>query len=129
MIRRPPRSTLFPYTTLFRSVFDLVREANVAVDKGEFRQGEVPTVLELLATFDRVFAVVQDSDGEKLRALGYGGPDSGPDDAEVDRLVAERNAAKKKRDFAAADRIRKELADRGIILEDAKDGSVRWKRK
>jgi len=111
------------------AVFDLVREANVAVDKGEFRQGEVPTVLEFLATFDRVFAVVQDSDGEKLRALGYGSADGGPDDAEVDRLVAERNAAKKKRDFAAADRIRKELADRGIIIEDAKDGSVRWKRK
>ena len=30
---------------------------------------------------------------------------------------------------AAADRIRKELADRGILIEDAKDGSVRWKRK
>jgi cysteinyl-tRNA synthetase len=44
-------------------------------------------------------------------------------------LVAERNDAKKKRDFAAADRIRKDLADRGIIIEDAKDGSVRWKRK
>ena len=56
-------------------------------------------------------------------------PESGPDNAEIDQLVAERNAAKKKRDFAAADRIRKELADRGIIIEDEKDGSVRWKRK
>jgi len=111
------------------AVFDLVREANIAIDKGEFRQGDVPAVLEFLATFDRVFAVVEDNDSEKLRALGYGGPESGPEDAEVDRLVAERNAAKKRRDFATADRIRKELADRGILIEDAKDGSVRWKRK
>src|SRR6202165_1630232 len=111
------------------AVFDLVREANIAVDKGEFRQGAVPAVLEFLATFDRVFAVVEDNDAEKLRTLGYGSAESGPDDTEIDRLVAERNDAKKKRDFAAADRIRKELADRGIIIEDAKDGSVRWKRK
>jgi cysteinyl-tRNA synthetase len=72
---------------------------------------------------------VEDNDGEKLRKLGYGGTESGPSDQEIDKLVAERNAAKKRRDFAAADRIRKELADRGIIIEDAKDGSVRWKRK
>jgi cysteinyl-tRNA synthetase len=111
------------------AAFDLVREANIAVDKGEFRQGDVPAVLEFLATFDKVFAVVEDNDGEKLRALGYGGTDSGLGDAEIDKLVAERNAAKKRRDFATADRIRKELADRGIIIEDAKDGSVRWKRK
>jgi cysteinyl-tRNA synthetase len=111
------------------AAFDLVREANVAIDKDEFRQGDVPTVLEFLATFDKIFAVVEDNDGEKLRALGYGGTDGGPDDAEIDKLVAERNAAKKKRDFTTADRIRKELADRGILIEDAKDGSVRWKRK
>jgi cysteinyl-tRNA synthetase len=111
------------------AVFDLVREANIAMDKGEFRQDDVSTVQEFLEAFDRVFALMEDNDSEKLRALGYGGPQSGPDDAEIDRLVAERNAAKKKRDFAAADRIRKELADRGIIIEDAKDGSVRWKRK
>src|SRR5207302_966204 len=48
---------------------------------------------------------------------------------EIEKLIAERIAAKKKRDFPTADSIRKELADRGIILEDAKDGSVRWKRK
>ena len=111
------------------AAFDLVREANIAVDKGEFRQGDVPAVLDFLATFDKVFAVVEDNDAEKLRTLGYGSAEGGPDDTEIDRLVAERNDAKKKRDFAAADRIRKELADRGIMIEDAKDGSVRWKRK
>ena len=111
------------------AVFDLVREANIAMDKGEFRQGDVLTAQEFLAAFDKVFAVMEDNDGEKLRALGFGGPESGPDDTEIDKLVAERNAAKKTRDFATADRIRKELADRGIIIEDAKDGSVRWKRK
>jgi cysteinyl-tRNA synthetase len=104
------------------AAFDLVREVNIAMDKGEFRQGDVPAAQEFLAAFDRVFAVMEDNDGEKLRALGYGATDKGPDDAEIDRLVAERNAAKKKRDFAAADRIR-------IVIEDAKDGTVRWKRK
>ncbi len=111
------------------AVFDLVREANIAMDKGEFRQGDVAAVQNFLATFDKVFAVLEDNDAEKLQALGYASAQAGLGDAEIDKLVAERNAAKKKRDFAAADRIRKELADRGIILEDAKDGSVRWKRK
>jgi cysteinyl-tRNA synthetase len=111
------------------AVFDLVREANIAMDKGEFRQGDVAAVQEFLATFDKAFAVLEDNDGEKLQRLGYGTATSGPNDAEIDKLVAERNAAKKKRDFTTADRIRKELADRGIIIEDAKDGSVRWKRK
>ncbi len=111
------------------AVFDLVREANIAMDKGEFRQGDVAAVQNFLATFDKVFAVLEDNDAEKLQALGYASAQAGLGDAEIDKLVAERNAAKKKHDFAAADRIRKELADRGIILEDAKDGSVRWKRK
>jgi len=111
------------------AVFDLVREANIAMDKGEFRQGDVAAVQQVLANFDRVLAVLEDNDAQKLRTLGYGAAEGGPSDVEIDKLVAERNAAKKKRDFATADRIRKELADRGIIIEDTKDGSVRWKRK
>jgi cysteinyl-tRNA synthetase len=111
------------------AVFDLVREANIVMDKGEFRQGDVSAAQEFLGTFDKVFAVLEDNDGEKLQRLGYGPAASGPSDAEIDKLVSERTAAKKKRDFATADRIRKELADRGIIIEDARDGSVRWKRK
>ena len=48
---------------------------------------------------------------------------------EIEALVAERQAARKRRDFAASDRIRDQLAERGIILEDSRDGGVRWKRK
>jgi len=48
---------------------------------------------------------------------------------DIGKLVADRQAARQRRDFAESDRIRKELADRGIILEDSRDGSVRWKRK
>ncbi len=110
------------------AVFDLVRDVNIAMDKGEFKQGEVAAVREFLAAFDKVFAVLEDSDGVKLKALGYGG-DSGPGDAEIEKLVAARQAARQRKDFAESDRIRKELADRGIILEDSRDGSVRWKRK
>jgi len=110
------------------AVFDLVREVNIAMDKGEFREAEVVPVQEFLAVFDRVFAVMEDNDGEKLRALGFGG-DSGPSDAEIEKLIAEREAARKRRDFTTADRVRKELAERGILLEDSRDGSVRWKRK
>jgi cysteinyl-tRNA synthetase len=43
--------------------------------------------------------------------------------------VEERNAAKKRRDFKRSDQIRQELANSGIILEDTRDGSVRWKYK
>src|SRR5437667_3681593 len=111
------------------AVFDLARDANTAMDKGEFRQGDVDATQQFLVTFDKVFAVIEDNDAQKLRALGYGSADAGPSDAEIEKLIAERIAAKKKRDFPTADSIRKELADRGIILEDAKDGSVRWKRK
>ncbi len=82
-----------------------------------------------LAGFDKVFAVLEDNDAEKLKALGMGGDDAGVSDAEIENLVQERQAARARRDFAASDRIRKELSDRGIILEDTKDGKVRWKRK
>jgi len=111
------------------AVFDLVREANIAMDKSEFRQGDVAATLQFLNTFDKVFAMLEDHDAAKLQALGYGSAEAGLSDAEIEKLIADRTAAKKRRDFAAADRIRKELSDRGIILEDAKDGSVRWKRK
>ncbi len=111
------------------AVFDFVREANIAMDKDEFRQGDVKAAQEFLNNFDQVFAVLEDNDAEKLNAVGFAPAASAVDDAEIEKLVAERQAARQRRDFPASDRIRKQLADRGIILEDTKDGSVRWKRK
>jgi len=49
-------------------------------------------------------------------------------DEAIQDLVDERNAAKKARNFARADQIRNELAEKGVLIEDSKDG-VRWKRK
>ncbi|MBL8235498.1 MAG: cysteine--tRNA ligase, partial [Bryobacterales bacterium] len=54
--------------------------------------------------------------------------EGGLSDAEIDALAAERNAAKKARNFARADAIRAELLEKGIVLEDTKEGT-RWKRK
>jgi len=51
----------------------------------------------------------------------------GDDDARIQGLVDERNAAKQARDFARADAIRRQLADEGILLEDTA-GGVRWRR-
>jgi cysteinyl-tRNA synthetase len=111
------------------AAYDLVREANVAIDKGEFRQADVAAAQQFLATFERVFAVLEDSDAAKLSEIGYGKGASALSDDEIEKLVADRQAARKRRDFASSDRIRQELADHGIILEDNRDGSVRWKRK
>lgn len=54
------------------------------------------------------------------------GADSG-DDARIQALIDERNAAKKNRDFARSDAIRDQLAGEGVLLEDTPQG-VRWKR-
>jgi len=94
-------------------VFELLREANAALDDG--RVG-VKGRAELLALIDDVDAHL---DVMRVDEPGLA--------EEVERLIAEREAARSARDFARADSIREELRARGIALEDSKDG-VRWKR-
>jgi cysteinyl-tRNA synthetase len=111
------------------AAFDFLREANIAMDSGKFGQEDAEAAQAFLMAFDEVFAVVAGTDAEKLKELGYGSASDGFNDSEVEAKVAERQAARQRRDFSKSDEIRKELAERGIILEDSKDGSVRWKRK
>jgi cysteinyl-tRNA synthetase len=99
-------------------------------------------VLAVLAKFDAVFAVIADHDAAPTRAalawaeeqglLDKAAPEllvaQGLTDEDVDALIAERNMVRKQRNFKRSDEIRDELAAKGIVIEDAKDG-VRWKRK
>jgi cysteinyl-tRNA synthetase len=99
------------------AVFEFIREANTALDGGEFRAGNTVSARALLDQFDSFFQVLQPS-----TAAG------GLSDSDIEKLIAGRTAAKKARDFAHADQIRAQLLEQGVILEDTKDG-IRWKRK
>jgi cysteinyl-tRNA synthetase len=111
------------------AVFELVREANTAMDRGEFRREDAAPVQAVLEKSERVFLLIEDDDAARLADLGMGTVAGGPDDAEIEALIVRRQAARKRRDFAEGDRIRQQLAENGILLEDTRDGTVRWKRK
>jgi cysteinyl-tRNA synthetase len=124
------------------AIFDLVRAGNVAADAGKLYSGNVTAILEALRRFDEVFAILEDRDAEIARgALKWAqeegrGDEAAPElvaayslsDQQIDALLAEREQARRARNFARSDSIRKELASRGIVIEDSKDGA-RWKRK
>jgi cysteinyl-tRNA synthetase len=127
------------------AIFDVLRAVNTAADQGRLLRHEADATLALLAKFDSIFAVLEDRDAALTRAaLAWAQSEGRLDeadpsllakfgehslsDAAIDALVAERTLAKKQRNFARADAIRNELLEKGILLEDSKDG-VRWKRK
>jgi cysteinyl-tRNA synthetase len=111
------------------SVFELVRDVNTAMDAGTFLQQDALRVLAAMEKFDAILAVLVDDDAEKLRKLGFGAAEPKMTSAQVEALVEERIGAKRRRDFKRSDAIRQLLADSGILVEDTKDGSVRWKYK
>ena len=84
---------------------------------------------ESLRKVGAVLGLLQSDPAGYLEARRRGGAASlGIDVDLVERKIAERAAARKARDWATADRIRDELADMGIVLEDGPDGT-RWKVK
>ncbi len=111
------------------SLFDLVRDANTAMDRGGFKQQNSPRLIAALEKFDGVLGLLANDDAGKLAALGFGGGESRVPGEKVELLIEERQAAKKRRDFQRADEIRRNLTDSGIILEDKRDGTVSWKYK
>ena len=127
------------------AVFDMVRTANAAFDAGEIKSGDVRPLLGVLGEFDELFAVLNDDDLPKMKTILEWAKTVGREkdvspelldivasgqltDADIERKVGEMEAARKARNFAVSDALRKELTEAGIVIENTKDG-VRWRRK
>jgi len=102
------------------AVFDLVRDVNAAIDARTMSAADAALVRQAIDECDRVLGVVSLRQAEDAR------PPIPLE--EIERLIEERQAARQRRDFTAADRIRQELADQGVLLED-NPGGTRWKKK
>jgi len=102
------------------AMFDLVRDANKAMDERQFGRADATAVRRAFEAFDHVLGVIA------LRRAEDARPPVPIE--EIERLIEERHAARRRRDFKAADGIRNSLAERGILLEDNPAGT-RWKRK
>jgi cysteinyl-tRNA synthetase len=127
------------------AIFEMVRQANTALDSGTVKQDDVPPLLAALTKFDEIFAVLEDDDlpkmqrvldwamvegrekdvSEELQSAVQSGQLS---DAGIEAKIAEMKAARTARDFKQSDTIRAELTDAGILVEITKDG-IRWRRK
>lgn len=127
------------------ALFEMVRQANTALDASAIRQDDVPPLLAALEKFDEIFAVLKDDDGLRMKQVLDWAPSesrekdvsqqlreavqSGQlDDADIEKKVAEMEAARRARNFQASDALRAELTAAGILIENTKDG-VRWRRK
>jgi cysteinyl-tRNA synthetase len=95
------------------ALFELVRDLNRRIEGRSLSTADAIRALETLADLDRVLGILPDPDVEL-----------GP---ELTALLDERAAARSARDFAASDRLRDALAERGVIVEDTRDGQ-RWRR-
>jgi len=103
-------------------LFAYVKEANVAIEEKRIGAGDRQRVLDALKEIDGVLGVLDPAEWPE------GAVADGDEAEEIERLIQERNEARKNRDFATSDRVRDELAARGIALEDT-PGGTRWKRK
>lgn len=103
----------FEISEALAAIFDFVKEVNVLFDAGKLSEEDLEAVRNLIARFDPVLAVLEVKDEVDLP---------------IERLIEERNEARRKKNFSRADEIRQELRAQGIELEDTKDGTV-WKRK
>jgi cysteinyl-tRNA synthetase len=97
------------------AIHDMVREVNTAISKGSISSADREAVLDAITKFDSVLGIFGSDQTELLAA-------------DIEALIEERQCARRDRNFARSDEIRDSLAEKGIILEDTKDG-VRWKRK
>ena len=95
------------------SVFDLVREVNRRIDARQLSTADAGRAIAFVRDVDRVLAVTPVPDDTLSAGL--------------QTLLDQRAAARAARDWAGSDRLRMELAERGVLVEDTRDGQ-RWRR-
>ena len=95
------------------AIFELVKFINTNTD-GESSKAYLSALHEQIWELSDVCGLIVDQKEEML-------------DADIEKLIEERQAARKAKDFARADAIRNELLEKGIVLEDTREG-VKWKR-
>jgi cysteinyl-tRNA synthetase len=96
-------------------LWDFVREVNAALDRDlPLSEGNRTALNGFLGDVQAMLGIIPEYKEASLEEW-------------VEKLITERENARKNRNFARADEIRNELSDKGIILEDTKDG-VRWKK-
>jgi cysteinyl-tRNA synthetase len=110
------------------AIFEYLREVNTALDTGEFQEENRWDAARVLEVFDSIFDVLKRGTPAQSSTERNGTGEVALSDIDIDELITQRTQAKKSRDFSRADEIRKSLQEKGIILEDTKEG-VRWKRK
>jgi cysteinyl-tRNA synthetase len=98
------------------AIFTLITECNNALDKESMREDDRQEILSWFTEVDGRLAIVP-----AIEELVGG-------DAEIEALVAQRNEARRNRNFPESDRLRKQLLDRGILIEDTREGT-KWRRK
>ncbi len=94
------------------SLFEFIKSVNVRLESGKATPEERAGAMAMLTHANRILDVIAFPDTV---------------DAEVERLIAERQAARDRRDFARSDAIRQQLLGMGIQLDDTKQGT-RWKQ-
>jgi cysteinyl-tRNA synthetase len=94
------------------AIFEFIKDANKLLAEGKLSKKGAANAHETLKELNTVLGVMNFEE-ERI-------------DSEIEGLIKKREEARKRKDFAAADRIRDELQKRGIILEDTREG-VRWK--
>ena len=95
------------------AVFDLVKFINTMTDEDSSKE-YLENLFDRLVRLTEVLGIIVDKEDEIL-------------DSDIEALIAERQAARKEKNFARADEIRDELLAKGIVLKDTREG-VQWKR-